>query len=73
MGLVVPSASAPIPVDWLLLLAAAAATTSELLELHIRHEWVRRSGAAGTDTDHSTNPAQPNRKGEEPREQEGES
>lgn len=27
-------------------------TTSELLELHIRLEWVRRSGAAGTDTDH---------------------
>lgn len=41
-GLVVPSPSAPIPVDRQLLLLQAA-TTSELLELHIRHEWVRRS------------------------------
>lgn len=60
MGLVVPSPSALIPADRLTA-AAATANTSELLELHIRLEWVRRSsGREQTDTDHHTpQPSQP--------------
>lgn len=60
MGLVVPSPSALIPADRLTA-AAATASTSELLELHIRLEWVRRSsGREQTDTDHHTpQPSQP--------------
>lgn len=60
MGWVVPSPSAPIPADRQTA-AAATASTSELLELHIRLEWVRRSsGREQTDTDHHTpQPSQP--------------
>lgn len=58
MGLVVPSPPALIPADRLTAAAATTASTSELLELHIRLEWVRRSsGREQTDTDHHT--AQP--------------
>lgn len=60
MGVVVPSPSAPIPAERQTA-AAATASTSELLELHIRLEWVRRSsGREQTDTDHRTpQPSQP--------------
>lgn len=59
MGLVVPFPSGPIPAVRLLLLASM----SDLLELHIRLKWVRRSGGRDRpQTTQALSPAQPNRK-----------